>query len=150
MGKKLYGFLIVLAVGYGLYEYVYKPSLLNNFESLNELGYFLMNDNTNGLVWSESFTCMDFSVTLVLNAEELGYPVSVYTLEGEELEIYQRCFDNYAMSKGYISWWGKGDSHAICKTFVKEMDCFVYIEPQTDTILTKTNGGFRIIYGGEY
>jgi len=150
MNWKIYVLFIVILVGYSLYDFVYLPSLLNQFESMDELGHFLINDETNRIEWSESFTCEDFSMILSLNAKELGYYISIYTLEGEELKIYERCFENHAMLMGYIVLWGQGESHAICKTFVKELDCFVYIEPQTDTILTKLNGKFQIIHGGEF
>jgi len=113
---------------------------------MKEIITFLNNDDTDTLNWSESFTCEDFTETLIEKGKEKGYRMSKYSLEGSELSKYEESWISYAESRGYVVWWGEGDSHAVCKAYITELNKHVLIEPQSDAIFTIEE--YKVLYGG--
>jgi len=124
-----------------------KIEALKEFTSVEEIIIFLKEDNTNEFIWSQDFTCAQFSEMLIRRAKEKGYYLRYLGLYGIDLKHYQDDYVLYMESLGYISWWGPGEGHAICVTFLEGRK--IVIEPQTDVILEEVNGRYVGLYRGE-
>ena len=131
---------IILTAGYAYNTY--EESKLNKFQTITECATFLIKDKTNAYRWTESFTCEQFTETLIKNAKDSGYLLRTYTLTGNELTIYK------SDSASYIGGsWGEGTGHAVCSFDIGEKK--YVIEPQTDSIFEIVNGRFVGLYRGE-
>lgn len=76
----------------------------SDFQTTGELSAFLRKDNTDKMVYTSDFTCIDFSLTLIERAKESGYRL-------------------YYVSDG---------SHALCEAYIVTNDVWLNVEPQTD------------------
>ncbi|MBO3753343.1 MAG: hypothetical protein FGF53_00445 [Candidatus Brockarchaeota archaeon] len=110
------------------------------FESFEELRNWLKNDDTDGLVYNESFTCVNFSETLVKKMRADGYK-GVYMVYMNPLS-YNVIF-SYAISKGSVI--TAPEWHSFVLVLIRSK-CFrpngtwhykyavFFIEPQNDAI----------------
>ena len=141
-----FGFIILGIVYFNYVEYLENKDL-KDFSYMKELITFLNSDDTDTLTWSESFTCEDFTRTLIERGKEKGYRMSKYSLEYSELSKYKESWISYVESKGYIAGeWGSGYSHAVCEAYISELNEHVLVEPQNDAIFSKE--GYKVLYGG--
>jgi len=87
---------------------------LENWDSINELKMFIWQDDRDLIEYSENFTCMDFTIRLIQNAEN----------QGKRLYFVYQKYDN-------------GSGHALVMAYVEKEGCYVCIEPQKDDIQWK-------------
>lgn len=116
-------FVVIIGLATGYYYY-YEDSKLSNFKNMYDLKSFLASDKTDKLIWTEDFTCEDFTNTLIENAKIKGYrlkPVSVN--------------DPNALWPNEKFYWVGDGGHALCIAYVESEGKWYYIEPQNDAIL---------------
>lgn len=100
------------------------PEPLRNFPSMKVLKNWLEEDTTDDIDYAKRFTCMDFTLRTIENANEDGYRM---------IFVY---WQNY---KGV-----EGSYHAVCMVYVVKEAIYVAFEPQNDRILwewSSTEGG---------
>ena len=91
---------------------------LTDFPSRAKLLSFIWNDPTDTLEYGERWTCMDYTLRTIKNAEQQGY--RIYFL------------------------YDTTDSHALCMAYTVKEARYIIWEPQTDRIeweWTSTRGG---------
>lgn len=125
--------------------------IAHEFESLDELIDFLIDDDLNDVAWSPSYTCHNFVVSFIERGKAQGYYNFVYyALWDEELNEYIRAVESIEYTRGLTTWWysmGMGPGHAVCKTTINGED--IIVDPQTDIVMKKHDGNFLVLYEGE-
>ncbi len=99
------------------------PTPLENFENKTTLVAWIKADDTSEIDYTNRWTCMDFTLRVMENANTDGYRV---------LFVYWQNYDD------------KGSSHAVCMAYCKKEAKYVAWEPQNDKILWEwgsTEGG---------
>ena len=141
----LYGTLILVLIG-GVIQWARQRA---EQSEISKFVGFLREDNTNSLVWSSTFTCKDFSNTLIQRAKEKGYDLQYLALSGESLKNYFYDYDSYMGSLGYIVPRGASESHAghaVCS--FDAWNKKLVVEPQSDVVLEEIGGRYIGLYGG--
>jgi len=100
----------VVVKEYELIETV-SPTPLRNFPNKATLLNFIRQDDTNDLPYTDRWTCFDFTIRTIENAELQGYRVYFF---------YRNNAD--------------GTAHAMCMAYVVEEAQYVIWEPQTDMV----------------
>ena len=102
-----------------------------------EMISFLNQDNTNNLVYSDDFTCENFSITMINNARNKG-------IIAEYVEIYQTEQEYYTLDE----WENATASHVIVCFNTSDKGLY-FVEPQSDDKISfnefeqmKTNGKY--------
>ena len=128
---------ILFAVGFAYIKWdEYQLSLLNHFQTREELIRFLESDRTDNIKWSPEFVCEDFANTLIANAKEQGYRIDYHSIESYELSEYRALLQE----KNYDIELSGTEGHALCKAFIVDEDRWVMIEPQNDLIFNVVIG----------
>lgn len=100
------------------------PTPLKNFENMATLKKWIRADTTDDIDYAKRFTCMDFTLRTIENANEDGYRMIFVYWQG-----YKGDPDSY---------------HAVCMAYVIEEAMYVAFEPQSDRVLwewSSTEGG---------
>ena len=84
------------------------PIPLRDFPDRSTLITFILLDDTNSFLYEPRWTCMDYAMRVIKNAERLGYRVIFVFMENE--------------------------AHAVCMAYVEEEAQYVAWEPQSDRI----------------
>ena len=114
-------------------EYIEVPVIVNqtqevpipmsrvDFPTRKDFLVFLLNDKTEKLEYADRFTCMDFSLRIIDNAEKAGYRL-LFLME----------------------WKDDDSTHALCMAYIEDEAKYIVFEPQTDKIKwewASTKGG---------
>ena len=104
-------------------ELVEVPVTLNlaDFPTRHDFLVFLLNDKTNELEYTDRFTCMDFALRFIDNAEKAGRRV-IFLME----------------------WKDEQNTHALCMAYIDNEAKYIVFDPQTDSIKwewSSTRGG---------
>ena len=97
------------------------PMSLADFPARHDFLVFFLNDKTNELEYDDRFTCMDFALRFIDNAEKAGHRV-LFLME----------------------WVDEKNTHALCMAYIEEEAKYIVFEPQTDKIKwewASTKGG---------
>lgn len=88
------------------------PTPLRNYPNKATLLTFIIEDETDALPYTDRWTCFDYTIRTIENAEEQGYRVYFF---------YRNNVD--------------GTAHAMCMAYVEKEAQYVIWEPQTDQIM---------------
>ena len=97
------------------------PTSLMDFPTRSDFLLMLINDKTNLLEYSDRFTCMDYVLRFIENAEKAGYRV-LFLME----------------------WKDDDNTHALGMVYIEDEAKYIVFEPQTDKIMwewASTRGG---------
>ncbi len=99
------------------------PITLNlvDFPARHDFLVFLIEDKTNELEYTDRFTCMDFALRFIENAEKAGHRV-LFLME----------------------WLDEKNTHALCMAYIEDEAKYIVFEPQTEKIKwewASTKGG---------
>jgi len=97
------------------------PMSLVDFPTRKDFLVMLINDKTNELEYTDRFTCMDFVLRFIENAEKAGHRV-LFLME----------------------WKDDDNTHALCMAYIEDEARYIVFEPQTDQIKwewASTRGG---------
>ena len=87
------------------------PMSLVDFPTRKDFLVMLINDKTDELEYTDRFTCMDFVLRFIENAEKSGHRV-LFLME----------------------WKDDDNTHALCMAYIEDEARYIVFEPQTDKI----------------
>lgn len=94
----------------------------------DEMVQFVSSDNTDELIYSDTFVCSDFTLNMINNARKKGFIADEVTIYQEENESYDIFLDDSEMMV----------SHSIVSFTTSDKGLY-FVEPQLDVIMTKND-----------